>query len=46
MGVKRMPGTCGWTIEPPAATLYAVEPVGVEMMMPSPCTAVTKTPSQ
>ena len=29
MGVNRMEGTAGWTTLPPAAMLYAVEPVGV-----------------
>src|SRR4029434_5577905 len=30
----------GWTIGPPAARLYAVDPVGVAMMSPSPLTRV------
>jgi hypothetical protein len=29
MGVTKMDGTAGWTTLPPAAMLYAVEPVGV-----------------
>ncbi len=32
IGVKMMAGTLLWTIGPPAARLYAVEPVGVEMI--------------
>ena len=38
MGVKRMAGTLGCTIDPPAATLYAVLPVGVASITPSACT--------
>ncbi len=38
MGVNRMAGTLGWTMEPPAATEYAVLPVGVASMTPSACT--------
>ena len=37
MGVTRMQGTWGCTMEPPAARLYAVEPVGVATIRPSPC---------
>ena len=37
MGVNRMHGTCGCTMEPPAARLYAVDPVGVATISPSPC---------
>ena len=33
------------TIEPPAAKLYAVDPVGVDIMRPSPFDVVTKFPS-
>lgn len=29
MGVTKMQGTAGWTTEPPAAMLYAVDPVGL-----------------
>ncbi len=36
MGVTMMAGTDGWIMDAPAATAYAVEPVGVEMMRPSP----------
>src|SRR6185436_19524077 len=35
-GVMQMASTLGLMIGPPAATLYAVEPLGVETMMPSP----------
>ena len=38
--------TWGCTIEPPAARLYAVDPVGVDTISPSPWTWVTKLPSQ
>ena len=38
MGVKRMAGTLGCTMEPPAATEYAVLPVGVASITPSACT--------
>ena len=38
MGVNRMAGTLGWTMEPPAATEYAVLPVGVASITPSACT--------
>ena len=40
-GVRMMPGTAGCIMEPPAASEYAVLPVGVAMMSPSPCTMVT-----
>jgi hypothetical protein len=46
IGVKRMPGTCGWTIDPPAANEYAVLPDVVDKISPSPCTHVTKELSQ
>lgn len=39
-GVTKIPATLGWTIEAPAATAYAVLPVGVETIRPSPCTDV------
>ena len=42
MGVKRMAGTLGCTIDPPAATEYAVLPVGVASMTPSACTIVIR----
>lgn len=32
-------------MDPPAARLYAVEPVGEDTMSPSPCTCVTNDPS-
>lgn len=35
MAVTRMTGLSGWQSEPPAARLYAVEPVGVAMHTPS-----------
>jgi len=41
IGVKSMAGTLHYTIDPPAAKLYAVDPVGVEIINPSP-TAVVK----
>lgn len=46
IGVKRMPGTCGWTIDPPAAKEYAVLPDVVDKIKPSPWTQVTKELSQ
>ena len=36
MGVSKKTSTSGATIGPPAAKEYAVEPVGVETIMPSP----------
>jgi hypothetical protein len=44
MGVNRMAGTLGWTMEPPAATEYAVLPVGVASMTPSACTCPARQP--
>ena len=38
MGVNRIAGTFGCTMEPPAATEYAVLPVGVASITPSACT--------
>ena len=38
MGVNRIAGTLGCTMEPPAATEYAVLPVGVASITPSACT--------
>ena len=35
----------GWTIGPPAAIEYAVEPVGDEMINPSPLYSLTDSPS-
>ena len=40
MAVTRMTGFSGWQREPPAARLYAVEPVGVAMQTPSAWTEV------
>jgi len=36
----RMTGFSGWQRDPPAARLYAVEPVGVATQTPSACTEV------
>ena len=41
MGVMQSAGTPGWTMEPPAARLYAVDPVGELRMTPSAATLVT-----
>ena len=46
IGVISMQGTVGCTMDPPADTEYAVDPVGVAMMRPSPCTQVIGWPSQ
>lgn len=35
MGVTMMAGTLGWIIDAPAATAYAVLPVGVETIKPN-----------
>jgi len=35
-GVSRIAGTFAYTIDPPAAILYAVDPVGVDIINPSP----------
>ncbi len=40
MAVTRMTGFSGWQSDPPAARLYAVEPVGVATQTPSACTVV------
>jgi hypothetical protein len=40
MGVSRIAEVEGCTIGPPADSEYAVEPVGVEMMIPSLCVRV------
>lgn len=45
MGVKSMAGTFGWTMDPPAATEYAVLPVGVASINPSACTCSGMTGS-
>lgn len=42
MGVIMIAGTLGWIIEAPAATAYAVLPVGVDTITPSPCTVVMR----
>ena len=41
IGVINMQGTFGWIMEAPAATEYAVLPVGVEMMRPVKATEHT-----
>ena len=46
MGVTIMAGTEGCIIEAPAATAYAVLPVGVDTIRPSPCTEVMYLPSK
>ncbi|TYZ62995.1 hypothetical protein PybrP1_008562 [[Pythium] brassicae (nom. inval.)] len=46
MGVKSIVGTDGCVIDPPADSEYAVEPVGVAMMMPSAAILVISSPSQ
>merc|ERR1719219_2569805 len=46
MGVTIIAGTDGCIIEAPAATAYAVLPVGVETINPSPCTDVINFPSK
>ena len=38
--MSKIAATEGWTIEPPAAREYAVDPVGVEIITPSPWTVV------
>ena len=45
MGVRQKPLTGGLRIGPPALTLYAVEPLGVLTIIPSPCTFTPKSPS-
>jgi hypothetical protein len=42
MGVMRRDLTSGWTIGPPALRLYAVEPVGVLIKIPSAVVSVRK----
>lgn len=45
IGVIMIAGTEGWIMLAPAATAYAVDPVGVLTIRPSPCTLVTCLPS-
>lgn len=45
IGVTMIAGTLGCTMEAPAPTAYAVLPVGVETINPSPCTVVMYLPS-
>lgn len=45
IGVMRVAGTSGDTMQPPAEMLYAVEPEGDATMSPSPCAVVTNWPS-
>ena len=45
MGVKMIPSTPVLTSGPPAAKLYAVEPVGVDIRIPSAWTVVNSYPS-
>lgn len=40
MGVRMIPGMDGIVSAPPAANEYAVEPVGVAIMIPSACDAL------
>ena len=40
MAVTRITGFSGWHSDPPAARLYAVDPVGVATQMPSAWTVV------
>lgn len=40
IAVTRITGFSGWQSDPPAARLYAVEPVGVDTQIPSACTVV------
>uniref|UniRef100_K3WHE0 Uncharacterized protein n=1 Tax=Globisporangium ultimum (strain ATCC 200006 / CBS 805.95 / DAOM BR144) TaxID=431595 RepID=K3WHE0_GLOUD len=46
MGVNSIVGTDGCVMEPPADNEYAVEPVGVAMMIPSAAIFVISRPSQ
>ena len=41
MGVRTIASALGWMMGPPAARLYAVEPVAVAMIRPSALTLVT-----
>mmetsp|Transcript_15090 Transcript_15090/g.37077 ORF Transcript_15090/g.37077 Transcript_15090/m.37077 type:complete len:267 (-) Transcript_15090:752-1552(-) len=45
IGTKSSPETPGWTMDPPAASEYAVLPVGVDTMTPSARTLVIGLPS-
>merc|ERR1719491_242622 len=45
IGVKRVHGPLGDTIGPPQLKLYPVDPVGDDIMIPSPSTRVTNVPS-
>lgn len=45
MGVMRVAGTSGDTMQPPAEMLYAVDPEGDATIRPSPCAVVTSCPS-
>jgi hypothetical protein len=45
IGVIRIEGTNGCTIEPPELKLYAVEPVGVLRQTPSAVVLVKNSPS-
>mmetsp|Transcript_31631 Transcript_31631/g.79449 ORF Transcript_31631/g.79449 Transcript_31631/m.79449 type:complete len:299 (+) Transcript_31631:422-1318(+) len=44
MGVMRMAGTLGWTMDPPALTEYAVDPVAVASITPSAWMVVMSWP--
>lgn len=46
MGVTIIAGTEGWIMDAPAAAAYAVLPVGVDTIRPSPCTDVIYFPSR
>lgn len=46
IGVTMIAGTDGWIIDAPAATAYAVLPVGVDTIKPSPWTEVMCLPSK
>ncbi len=45
-GVRHTHYVFAYTIEPPAERLYAVEPVGVAIINPSPTKVVMKLPSK
>ena len=45
IGVKRVTASSGWTIDPPAAREYAVEPVGVDRIKPSALILASGAPS-
>ena len=44
IGTMRMPLTPFWRIGPPADSEYAVDPVGVDIKMPSPAVCVKTSP--